>query len=83
MLTSIAKTTIFVAIGVSSNLAVATGESQHPGIYQNMYWGWGLAVMLGIYISGGSSGAHLNPAVSIPLWIYVSRTSSTSQHERG
>jgi hypothetical protein len=28
--------------------------------------------MLGIYISGGSSGAHLNPAVSIPLWIYVS-----------
>ncbi|KAH0290635.1 aquaporin, partial [Aureobasidium sp. EXF-3399] len=63
-------TTIFVAIGVSSNLAVATGESQHPGIYQNMYWGWGLAVMLGIYISGGSSGAHLNPAVSIPLWIY-------------
>ncbi|KAG9763045.1 aquaporin, partial [Aureobasidium melanogenum] len=63
-------TTIFVAIGVSSNLAVATGEAQHPGIYQNMYWGWGLAVMLGIYISGGSSGAHLNPAVSIPLWIY-------------
>ncbi|TIA29539.1 aquaporin-like protein [Aureobasidium pullulans] len=63
-------TTIFIAIGVSSNLAVATGESQHPGIYQNMYWGWGLAVMLGIYISGGSSGAHLNPAISIALWIY-------------
>ncbi|KAG2166038.1 hypothetical protein JADG_005777 [Aureobasidium aubasidani] len=59
-----------IIMGVSSNLAVATGESQHPGIYQNMYWGWGLAVMLGIYISGGSSGAHLNPAISIALWIY-------------
>lgn len=65
-------TTIYVMLGICSNLAVATGEAQHPGIYQNMYWGWGFAVMLGIYIAGGSSGAHLNPAISIPLWIYVS-----------
>lgn len=26
--------------------------------------------MVGIYIAGGISGAHLNPAISIMLWIY-------------
>ncbi|KAL1304610.1 hypothetical protein AAFC00_003577 [Neodothiora populina] len=62
-------TTILIAIGVGSNLQVATSDQQNTS-YQTIYWAWGLATMLGIYVSGGSSGAHLNPALSIMLSVW-------------
>ncbi|GAB7327550.1 hypothetical protein MBLNU13_g11412t1 [Cladosporium sp. NU13] len=61
--------TIYTFIGIGSNLAAVT-SSNEAGTMETQYWAWGFATMIGIYISGGSSGAFLNPALIITLAIF-------------
>ena len=37
------------------------------GGYEMITWGWGLAVVFGVFVSSRTSGAHLNPAVTVAV----------------
>lgn len=73
MLAEFLGTFVLILIGVGS-VAVAvvglpgSGRQSVPFGAANwliISWGWGLAVVFGVYVAGGISGAHLNPAVTL------------------
>ncbi|MFJ2029047.1 MIP/aquaporin family protein [Streptosporangium sp. NPDC087985] len=53
---------ILLGLGVGAQV-IAVGIGGHDSIA----WAWGLALTLGIYTAGRTSGAHLNPAVTVAL----------------
>lgn len=58
---------IQLVIGFSADLSVTLAGAGNPN---TTAWAWGFATMMGIYISGGISGAHLNPTITVMLWFY-------------
>jgi len=56
-----------VFIGTGSVLVVETFEWQYPQLWIGI--AFGAAVFLGIILFGKASGAHMNPAVTLALWI--------------
>ncbi|KAL9111125.1 MAG: hypothetical protein Q9227_004388 [Pyrenula ochraceoflavens] len=55
-----------VLLSSSPNLDKA---NQNKGEYQSISWGWGIGVMLGVYVAG-CAGGHLNPAVTFCNCLY-------------
>lgn len=59
-----AGTLILILIGVGVVAQVVAGGL---GNHDSIAWAWGLGVVLGVYVAGRISGAHLNPAVTVAL----------------
>ncbi|HZU54525.1 MAG TPA: MIP/aquaporin family protein [Actinocrinis sp.] len=59
-----AGTLILILIGVGVVAQVVAGGI---GNHDSIAWAWGLGVILGVYVAGRISGAHLNPAVTVAL----------------
>jgi glycerol uptake facilitator protein len=64
MAAEFAGTMILILFGVA---VVAQVAAAGIGDHDSIAWAWGLGVTLGVYVAARTSGAHLNPAVTIAL----------------
>src|SRR6185437_13846451 len=46
-------------------LAFGAGVVAGAGDWLLITWGWAMAVTMAVYVAGGVTGAHLNPAVTV------------------
>lgn len=66
-LTEFAGTMILILFGVG---VVAQVVAAGVGGHDSIAWAWGLGVTMGVYVAARTSGAHLNPAVTVTLAVF-------------
>ncbi|MFP5022785.1 MIP/aquaporin family protein [Pseudonocardia phyllosphaerae] len=65
-----AGTMILILFGAGVVAQVLTTPDGSKGGHDAIAWAWGFGVMLGVYVAGRVSGAHLNPAVTLSFAVY-------------
>ncbi len=58
---------ILLGDGVVANVGLAPRLAPSAYNWNTITFGWAFAVIIAVYVSGGVSGAHLNPAVTVAL----------------
>ena len=61
---------VFIMIGTGASVQTLIYQTSPTAAYTNMVWCWGIAVMAAVYLSGGVSGGHANPALTLALAIF-------------
>jgi glycerol uptake facilitator protein len=67
MLAEFAGTMILLLFGAGVVAQVVAGGI---GNHDSIAWAWGFGVTLGVYVAGKTSGAHLNPAVTLAVAVF-------------
>ncbi len=58
---------IVFGVAVVAQVVLSGGGN---GQYLSINFGWGLAVTMGVYVAGGVTGAHINPAVTFAMAVH-------------
>ncbi|KAL4816225.1 aquaporin-like protein [Aspergillus spinulosporus] len=61
--------TVAMLLGLCAGLSTFTSSNQ-AGSFPSLAAAWGFGFMVAIYLAGGISGGHLNPAITISMWIW-------------
>ncbi len=59
-------TFVLMIFGLAANAQATLGGPEF-GSFLTVNFGWGLAVMMGVYVAFSITGAHINPAVTVAL----------------
>ncbi|KAF8986422.1 glycerol channel [Entomortierella lignicola] len=63
-------TMVLVVLGCGANAQATLNVSNAPSAYLSSSIGWGLGLMMAIYVSGGVSGGHVNPSVTLSMVLF-------------
>jgi glycerol uptake facilitator protein len=66
---------IILGDGVVAAVVLSKSKAENSG-WIVITFGWGMAVMVAVYVVGHFDGAHLNPAVTLGQWIHGTITGS-------
>ncbi|KAL5045573.1 aquaporin-like protein [Aspergillus fruticulosus] len=61
--------TVATLLGLCAGLSTFTSSNQ-DGSYPSLAAAWGFGFMVAIYLAGGVSGGHLNPAITISMCVW-------------